>query len=145
MRRIQRDVCHEEFVKNLTTGETAPFKEIWRLLLFAASIGVRDGQRRPLDKVDSGKAMPDTYFSTPGWRGFLYLLGITASNSSDCLRSTTEAQDALVTAFEEHANYGLFLLSNRLKSSPSQLDELISMLIEANRQEAAKPNVEDLI
>ncbi len=36
MRRIQRAVDKEELVKTLTTGDNPPFREIWRLLIFAA-------------------------------------------------------------------------------------------------------------
>src|SRR5690606_13572206 len=60
LRRIQRESSHEEFVKDLTTGEKPLFREIWRLLLLAAAIGVKDGARTPLGPVDSGKAMPET-------------------------------------------------------------------------------------
>jgi len=145
MRRIQRDVCHEEFVKSLTTGDAPLFREIWRLLLFAAALGIKDGKRRPLEKVESGKAMPETYFSAPSWRGFLYLIGIVETGDSDCLRSTSEAQDSLITAFEEYANQGLFLLSSRMQASISPLEEIISLLLEASKTDAAPPNVDDLI
>ena len=145
MRRIQRDVCHEEFVKGLTTSDGALFKEIWRVLLFAAALGIKEGTRRPLEKVESGKAMQETYFSSPGWRGFLYLIGVADSGDSACLRGTEEAQDGLVTAFEEYANHGLHLLADRMRSSSSPLDELISLLLEATKPEASAPIVDDLI
>ena len=86
MRRIQRDIRYEELVKRLTTGDSAVFKEIWRLLLFSAALGIKDGTRKPLEQVDSGKAMPESYFSTPGWRGFLYLIGVAETGGSECLR-----------------------------------------------------------
>jgi dnd system-associated protein 4 len=145
MRRIQRDACHEEFVKSMTTGDAPIFREIWRLLLFAAALGIKEGKRLPLEKVESGKAMPETYFSTPGWRGFLYLIGIADSGDSECLRSSSETQDNLVTAFEEYANQGLHLLRNRLQVSSSPLDEVVSLMLEAIRPEASQPIVEDLI
>jgi len=144
MRRIQRDSSHEEFVKTLTTGEFPIFREIWKLLLFAAALGIKDGDRCKLEKVDSGKAMPETYFSTPGWKGFLYLIGITESGDSDCLKGTTEEQDKLVTAFEEYANRGLYILKSRMQSS-TPLDDLISIMLEAVAPETSGPNVEDLI
>jgi len=144
MRRIQRDSSHEEFVKTLTTGEFPIFREIWKLLLFAAALGIKDGDRCKLEKVDSGKAMPETYFSTPGWKGFLYLIGITESGDSDCLKGTTEEQDKLVTAFEEYANRGLYILKSRMQSS-TPLDDLISIMLEAVALETSGPNVEDLI
>lgn len=145
MRRIQRDVCHEEFIKSLTTGETPLFREIWRLLLFAAALGIKDGKRRPLNKVDSGKAMPETYFSAPAWRGFLYLIGIAESGNSECLRGTSEAQDSLITVFEEYANHGLFLLRDRIQSLSYPLDDFILVLQEAIKPEISSPVIDDLI
>ena len=53
MRRIQRDACHEDFVKSLTTGDLPLFREIWRVLLFAAALGIKNGRRRRLEKVES--------------------------------------------------------------------------------------------
>ena len=106
MRRIQRDVCHEDLIKILTSGDMPLFKEIWRAMLFATALGLHEGKRRPLNKTDSGKAIPENYFSTPGWRGFLYLIGVADSGESHCLQGTDEAQDALITAFEEYANQG---------------------------------------
>ena len=142
MKRIQRDTSHEELVKSLTTGEGAIFKEIWRVLLFASAIGIRSGKRRPLTNVDSGKAFPDTYFSIPGWRGFLYLIGVADSENSECLRGNEEAQDSLIKSFEEYANQGLYILSERLKSTSTPLDELISMLLEESQPEPPKPTVD---
>jgi hypothetical protein len=88
--------------------------------------------------------MPDTYFSSPGWKGFLYLIGVTESGDSDCLKGTPEEQDKLVTAFEEYANRGLYILRSRMQSS-TPLDDIVSLMLEAVCQETAGPNVEDLI
>lgn len=145
MRRIQRDLRHEDLVKRLTTGDAAIFREIWRLLLFCAAIGIRDGKRRPLEKVDSGKAMPDSYFSSPGWRGFLYLIGVCEIDGSDCLNNTSEQQDFLVTVFEEYANQGLYLLGERMQVSVSPLDDLIAMLLDVATKQAERPDIADLI
>lgn len=145
MRRIQRDVCHEEFVKSLTSGEGAIFKEIWRVLLFAAALGIKDGKRRALEKTDSGKAIPDTYFNSPGWKGFLYLIGVADTGDSACLHGTEEAQDSLVAAFEEYANNGLHIMADRMRASSLPLDELISLLMEATKPATTGPIIDDLI
>jgi hypothetical protein len=89
--------------------------------------------------------MPDTYFNSPGWRGFLFLIGVADSGDSACLRGTEEAKNGLITAFEEYANHGLHLLSERIKSSASPLDELISLLLEASKTDRALPIIDDLI
>lgn len=145
LRRIQRDSEHEEFVKEMTSGEQPLFREIWRLLLLAAAIGVRDGTREPLKSSDSGKAMPETYFSAPAWRGFLYLIAIGESGDSGCLHGTSENQERLITAFEEYANYGLGILKARIRSSTSPLDELTSFLLEASDDRLPDAEVGDLI
>ena len=145
MRRIQREITHEEFIKNLTTGDGAIFKEIWRVLLFAAALGVKEKTRRPLGSTDSGKAIQETYFSTPGWRGFLYLIGVADTGESECLRGSEINEDILVTTFEEYANHGLYVLSERMKSSTSPFDELISLLLDVSQPSISKPVIEFLI
>lgn len=145
MRRIQREVQHEALVKRLTTGDQAVFGEIWRLLLFCAALGVHHGSRRALAKVDTGKAMPENYFSSPGWRGFLYLIGIVETDGSDVLRTSTGEQDQLITMFEEYANGGLYLLADRLEAALSPLDALTSLLLEQRAGNSANPDVSALI
>ena len=104
MRRIRREEAHENLVKSLTSGENAVFKEIWRLLVFAAALGVRSGSRRRLGKVDQGKAINDSYFSVPGWRGLLYLIGVTEDGDAGALKADEASEEHLVTLFEEYAN-----------------------------------------
>lgn len=145
MRRIQRDVRHEEFVKSLITGDHAIFRDIWRVLLFAAAYGVSRGVRMPLQKVEANKAMPESYFSSPGWRGFLYLLGFAVGSDSEHLRNDEEQQNKLVTAFEEYANYGLDELQKRVSSPSKALSEIVSILLDSSIKKEAAPNVTDLI
>lgn len=145
MRRIQRDVRHEEFVKSLTSGEGALFRDIWRVLLFAAAYGVKKGGRLPLERVESNKAMPESYFSTPGWRGFLFLLGFADSTNSEHLKNDEEQQNRLITAFEEYANFGLVEISSRVTSPSSALGDLVGLLLEASNSTQASPDVADLI
>ena len=145
MRRIQRDVCHEDLIKLLTSGDMPIFKEIWRAMLFAAALGIYEGKRRPLARSDSGKAIPENYFSSPGWRGFLYLIGVADSGDSQCLHGTETAQDALVAAFEEYANQGLFTLGERIRSEAYLLDDVTSLLLESCTPKSAAPDIADLI
>jgi dnd system-associated protein 4 len=145
MRRVQRDVCHDELIKTLTSGESALFKEIWRVLLFAAALGVHSGTRLKIERADSGKAIPESYFSSPGWKGFLYLIGVSETGDSACLRGTEDAQDSLVTVFEEYANQGLHLISERTGTSGSMLEELTVMLLESRIPNTSDPDVTDLI
>jgi dnd system-associated protein 4 len=145
MRRIQRDASHEDFIKSLVSGDNALFKDIWRVLLFAAAYGVKHGQRKPLVKVQSNKAMPENYFSTPGWRGFLYLLGFAETESSDHLKNDEDQQNILISTFEEYANYGLSNLSEQVTSSQDPLGDIIQVILEEINQPVSAPIVDDLI
>jgi dnd system-associated protein 4 len=145
MRRIQRDVKHEDFIKSLTTGDTAIFRDIWRVLLFAAALGVHLGGRKPITKAESNKAMPETYFNTPGWRGFLYLIGFVESDSSDHLRKEEDQENKLITAFEEYANFGLEEMQLKIPSPSTALPDFVGILLDANSKREATADVSDLI
>lgn len=144
MRRIQRDTVHEEFIKTLTSSEHAVFKEIWRVLLFAAAFGVKKGQRTPLRNVDSGKAFPESYFSSPGWKGFLYLLGFCDGEGSDHLKNDEKEQDKLITAFEEYANFGLYEMAKLVTSSTDPLGDLATLLTRCCQEDLKDLDISDL-
>jgi dnd system-associated protein 4 len=145
MRRIQRDSAHEELIKTLTTGDTAIFKEIWRLMFFASSVGVAHGKRKPLKNVDSGKNMPDSYFGTPGWPGYLHLLGITETGGSEILHGTEKNQEFVISAFEEYANAGLEIIGEKIREASTPLDALSIILMESQQSNAGAPALEGLI
>ncbi len=145
MRRIQRDVKHEDFIKSLTTGDNAIFRDIWRVLLFAAAFGVHLGGRRPIHKAESNKAMPDTYFNTPGWRGFLYLIGFAEGESSDHLRKEDDQENKLITAFEEYANFGLEEMQLKIPSPSTALPDLVGILLDITPKRDSAADVSDLI
>lgn len=145
MRRIRREESHEELVKLLTSGEPPVFKEIWRLLVFAAAVGIQSGIRRPLGKCDQGKAINESYFSVPGWRGFLYLMGITEEGNAASLKADDASEDRLATLFEEYSNQGLYLLRDAVQSSVAPLDDIVTMILEKTASRAAHATVEDLI
>lgn len=126
MRRIQRSHDKEELVKQLTTGENAAFGEIWRLVLFAAVLGYKLGRREPLGQKDSGKAIMESYFANcPAWPGVLYLLGLVETQKTDVMGSSEDAENNLVSIFEEYANGGLAYLDEQLRSrTPTLLNVL---------------------
>lgn len=141
MRRIQRDSVHEEFIKTLISGDQVVFREIWRVLLFAAALGVKIGQRKPLKNIDSGKAFPESYFSTPGWKGFLYLLGFYDNRTGDHLKNDEIEQDKLITAFEEYANYGLSVMAEAIRSSTDPLGDIATLIEEKTKDALTAPDI----
>jgi dnd system-associated protein 4 len=129
MRRIQRAIDKEDVVRGLTGGEAPVFKEIWRLLLFAATVGYKRGRREPLGQVESGKAMPQSYFSNnPAWPGLLYLLGLVVDGLPDILVGTEAKDDARLNIFEEFANGGLAILREELEHQSDTLDTLLQFI-----------------
>ncbi len=131
MRRIRRDENHEDFIKDLTSGDGATFKDLWRVMLFAAILGFRIRRRSPLSSFDSGKAMPESYFAnSPAWPGVLYLLGLVESRDTAVMGSKPEEQEVLLTTFEEYANGGLFYLRERLDEGQDRLKTLLDIIHE---------------
>lgn len=128
MRRIQRAVDKEDVVKAMTTGDAPLFKEIWRLLLFAAAVGYHCDKREKLGNVESGKAFPSTYFSNPAWPGFQYLLALVCTGEPQSLAGTDESDDLRLTIFEEYANGGLAVLRDELEQRSYSLDALLQFI-----------------
>ncbi len=145
MRRIQRDVKHEEFIKSLTTGDNAIFRDIWRVLLFAAAYGVHLGGRKALQQVESNKAMPESYFGTPGWKGFLYLIGFLEANTGEHLKKEEEQENKLITAFEEFANFGLEEIQLKVSNSSTALPDIVGLMLDSSAKRGVTVDLTDLI
>ncbi len=145
MRRIRREESHEDLVKLLTSGENPVFKEIWRLLVFAATLGVQSGIRKSLGKVDQGKAINESYFSVPGWRGMLYLISVTEHGDIGALKADEASEDQRATLFEEYSNQGLYVLRDVVQSSVVPLDDIVTMILDKTASPAGQATVKDLI
>jgi dnd system-associated protein 4 len=129
MRRIQRAADKEELVKTLTTGENPPFKEIWRLLIFAAAVGQFRGRREVLKSVDSGKAIPPSVFqNSQVWPGFHYLLALVEVDDAGILGGSDELDDKRLTMFEEYANGGLSIIQEELEPGSYLLDAFLQFM-----------------
>ncbi len=128
MRRIRRDIEHEEFLQELVGSDSPIFKDLWRVLLFAAMLGFSAKRRVPLSSYDSGKAMPDTYFTnSPVWPGVLYLLGLVEVQDTSVMSNKAEDQDRLATVFEEYANGGLHVMRESLETGGNRLKCLVDI------------------
>ena len=129
MRRIQRSADKESLVQTLTTGENPPFKEIWRLLIFAAAVGQSRGRREPLKTVDSGKAIPAAIFSnSTAWPGFHYLMALVEKDDSEILGGGDDREDARLAIFEEYANGGLSIIQEELEKGSYLLDAFLQFM-----------------
>lgn len=137
MKRIQRANDKEEIIKSLMSDQVGVFKEIWKLLLFAAQVGMRNDKRLPLNAVDAGKGIDQSTFGNcPAWPGVLYLMSLAETQNSNCLSGTAEADDDRVCVFQEYANGGLDILRDFFAGRALDLDGLLAF-IETQREASA--------
>jgi dnd system-associated protein 4 len=143
LRRVHRASDKEDIVKQLTTGETPLFREIWRLLMFAAQVGYKAGLKEPLAQVDAGKGIDQTTFSnSPAWPGMLYLLALASTERTDALVGTVEGEELRMTLFQEYANGGLSLLADFFARRPVDLDGMLAFIDSHRETGSKKPNLD---
>ncbi len=128
-RRIYRAKDKEEIISALTENSRGVFREIWRLLLFAAQVGVANNRREPLASIDSGKGIDQSTFGNcPSWPGVVYLIGIVETDGSDILASSPDAEEKRLVLFQEYANGGLSLLRDFFQDKIVDLDSLLAFI-----------------
>lgn len=126
IKRIQRASDKEDIIKLLTSDTFGAFREIWRLLFFAAMVGFKNSRREPLVSTGSGEGIrQDSFANNPVWSGTLFLLGLVESSSTEVLRGTEEAEDERIKIFEEYANGGLAILKEEFEASNDSIDSLL--------------------
>ena len=141
IKRIQRASDKEAIIELLTSESVGAFREIWRLLFFAALVGFKNHRREPLGSTQSGEGIrQDSFANNPVWLGTLYLLGLVETETTDTLRSTEEAENERITIFEEYANGGLAILKEHFASSNESLDSLLTF-IQSQTQTASTPDL----
>lgn len=143
MKRIQRALDKEEIIKSLMSEQLGVFREIWKLLLFASQVGIKNGRREPLKSVDSGKGIDQSTFGNcPSWPGILYLISLVESGGTDCLCGSSNAEDDRINVFQEYANGGLDILKDFFSDRPIDLDGLLAFIESQRGESAVTPNLE---
>lgn len=129
IKRIHRAVEKEELIRTLTSDQVGVFKEIWKLLLFAAQIGISNSRREPLKAIDSGKGIDQSTFGNcSSWPGIMYLMSLVETGKSEILSGTPEAEDGKITIFQEYANGGLSVMQDFFKDRTLDLDSLLAFI-----------------
>jgi dnd system-associated protein 4 len=144
MSRIRRDKKHDALIERLIKGDEAVFTDIWRVLIFAAFVGANNQKRSPINEFESGKAFPINYLQPSCGPGFLSLLGISATNGNEILRSKEGNQDEQILIFEEYANAGMEIISERIDSTSSPLEAILA-LIDEGKEPSGSMVLEGLI
>lgn len=144
MSRIRRDKKHDALIERLTKGDEGIFSDIWRVLVFAAFVGAKNQKRSAIIDFESGKAFPLNYLQPSCGPGFLSLLGISATEGNEILRSKEGNQDQLILIFEEYANAGMEIISERVAAASSPIEAILA-LIDEGKESRGSIVVEDLI
>lgn len=127
-KRIHRAKDKEEIISDLTSSDFGVFREIWRLLMFAAALGFKNERREALESVDQGKGIDQaTFGNCPTWPGLLYLFALNETQSEEVMRSTDEAEDMRIKVFEEYANGGLSILREHFHKRDFDLTTLVEL------------------
>jgi dnd system-associated protein 4 len=142
MKRIHRAKDKEPILAALTSEQLGVFKELWRLLLFAAQVGIKNNRRVLLATVDAGKGIDQSTFgNSPAWPGILYLTAVAEAKSADPMASTQAAEDSRIQVFEEYANGGLEMMQEYFATRRVDLDGLIAFIQSQNEQPTTPTNV----
>ena len=144
MSRIRRDKKHDALIERLTKGEESVFSDIWRVLIFAAFVGAKNQKRSAIKDFESGKAFPLNYLQPSCGPGFLSLLGIRATEGNEILRSKDGNHDEQVLIFEEYANAGMEIISERVNSASAPIEAILA-LIDDGKETSGSIVVEGLI
>lgn len=125
-KRIQRAKDKQEIIDALLSDELGVFREIWRVMLFAAQIGFKNQTRETLKSVDSSKGIDQgTFGNCLAWPGILYLMSLVETGNTDCLSGTSEGENVRVSIFQEYANGGLGILKNFFADRTLNLEGLL--------------------
>jgi len=142
-KRIHRARDKEGIITALMSEQVGVFKEIWRLLLFAAQIGIQEHRRESLLSVDSGKGIDQTTFgNSPSWPGLCYLIALVEEDNSEILSGTADAEDLRLAIFQEYANGGLSTLREHFGDKVIDLDGVVSFISNRSQKVNQDPDLD---
>lgn len=143
IKRVHRATDKEEIIKLMTSEQLGVFKEIWRLLMFAAQVGYQNARREPLRVIDTGKGIDQSTFgNSPAWPGVVFLISLADAGAADVLGGSPENEEIRLAAFQEYANGGLAVLQEFFSSRPANMDGLIDFIDIQRMSPRAPPDLE---
>jgi dnd system-associated protein 4 len=143
IKRIHRSTDKEDIIKLMTSEQLGVFREIWRLLMFAAQVGYHNKRRDPLRSIETGKGIDQSTFgNSPAWPGVVYLISLADAGAADVLGGSSENEEARLAAFQEYANGGLAILKEFFTSRPANLDGLMEFIDTQKMSARLAPDLE---
>lgn len=126
--RVKRSGDKEEVLESLKDNI---FGQLTNALIFAASVGFKNGERIPLSSKGAGDPIKEDVFRRTNlhWRGILNMMALCESNGDmSSLEDSDEKEEDRIRIFEEYANGGLKILHDKL--SRSSIPELKKFILE---------------
>ena len=143
IKRVHRSSDKEEIVRLMTGEQLGVFKEIWRLLMFAAQVGYHHKRRDPLKSIDAGKGIDQSTFgNSPAWPGILFLISLADAGDAAMLGGSPESEELRLAAFQEYANGGLAVLQDFFSSRPVNLEGLLDFIDTQRLAERPEPDLD---
>lgn len=140
IRRVRRASDKEDVIERLSKKSDTVFVDIWKLLVFAASIGLNSGRREEILQFDSGKSIDITYFSgCAAWPGLLHLIGLVETKDPKILNPDQTQWDRRILLFEEYANAGLTILRDVCEPRDYSIDSLLHLFGSLGQNDASDP------
>ena len=128
-KRVRRGADKEALIERLTKKGEHGFGEIWKLMLFAACLGIHKKKKEPIKDYDSGKSIVFSYFGgNSSWPGILHLIGLVEENDPEILYTEQAKIDRRIELFEEYCNGGLSIMLQEMEPRDYSLDALLTLL-----------------
>jgi dnd system-associated protein 4 len=144
-RRIHRAKDKEDVIQALMASDSPIFKEIWRVLIFAAAVGFWNKKTEVLSSVDSARGIDfQTFQNNSAWPGFLYLMALVETQDSAALTGEVNATEQRITIFEQYANAGLSLIRSRCEAQSYTMDSIMALMLETNPKAEASGDLADV-
>lgn len=122
-----------ELVQSLRAADdnTSPFQSYADVLVFAAALGMHSQTRRPIQEY-SRKIDPirQDIFYGKGYDQVINLLSVADTNDPRVVANSDEAEVKRIQLFEEYANAGLEILSQKLQGFTNYTDCFLLLLDE---------------
>lgn len=144
-RRIYRAKDKEPIIQALISPGNPIFKEIWRILMFSASVGFSHSKLEPLGAFDSARGIDfQTFGNSPAWPGYLYLISLVERQNATALAGEENSTEQRIVTFEQYANGGLSIIRDRCESHSYSLDSIIGLILDSNAKPEASGNLTDV-
>lgn len=136
-----------ELVKALLAGDntTGPFQYYVDALIFAASLGLQRQSKKEIAEYSKDiDPIRQDIFHDKGYTQAINLIAVADSNDPKLVANNDDAEEKRIRIFEEYANGGLEILSNKLAGFTNYTECILLMLDDYSAKDEEKNEEFDL-